>query len=107
MSSSVPQSHCLRLNLLRVYFDDLDFQQDRDQVETAEFAAREAQEETPRNVQDFKGHPYYALERHLKRNEVIHPKREIGKLTTGPASKGKGLEPIYRRSDVHVVKSAD
>ncbi|KAI9765446.1 MAG: hypothetical protein M1840_007405 [Geoglossum simile] len=88
-------------------FFEREFDLDRDQVEDAEFAAREAGEEMPRNVQDFKGHPYYALERHLRRNEVIHPKREIGKLTTRPVSKGKGPEPIYRRSDVHVVKSAD
>lgn len=57
----------------------------------------------PRNVQDFKDHPYYAIERHLKHNEVINPKREVGKLTTG-----KGIpEPIYRRSDIQLVRSAD
>lgn len=57
----------------------------------------------PRNVQDFKDHPYYAIERHLKHNEVIHPKREVGKLTTGKGAP----EPIYRRSDVQLVRSAD
>ncbi|KAH0536931.1 hypothetical protein FGG08_006233 [Glutinoglossum americanum] len=84
-----------------------EFYLDRDQVEDAELADREAREEMPRNVQDFKGHPYYALDRHLKRNEVIYPVREVGRLTTGPMSKGRGTEPIRRRSDVHVVKSAD
>lgn len=54
-------------------------------------------------MQDFKDHPYYAIERHLKHNEVVFPKREVGKLTTG-----KGVvESIYRRSDVQVVRSAD
>ncbi len=57
----------------------------------------------PRNVQDFKDHPIYALERHLRRNEVIHPKTESGKVAVGKA----GLESIYRRKDVHIVRSAD
>ena len=82
---------------------------DSDQVEDAELTAKEAAEGIPRNVQDFKDHPYYALERHLRRNEVIHPKREVGKVTAGKASadSGKALESIYRRRDVHMVKSAD
>ncbi|MCJ1319864.1 hypothetical protein MMC15_005200 [Xylographa vitiligo] len=82
---------------------------DSDQVEDAELTAKEAAEGMPRNVQDFKDHPYYALERHLRRNEVIHPKREVGKVTAGKASadSGKALESIYRRRDVHMVKSAD
>lgn len=75
---------------------------DRDQIEDTQLTAKEAQERMPNNVQDFKGHPYYALERHLKRSEVIHPTREVGKVTSG-----KALEPIYRRRDVHIVKSAD
>ena len=78
------------------------FQFDRDQVEDAELLAKEAAEEMPKNAQDFKDHPYYALERHLRRNEVIHPKREAGKVQLG-----KNLEPIYRRQDVQFVKSAD
>ncbi|KAF2837488.1 Rad4-domain-containing protein [Patellaria atrata CBS 101060] len=79
---------------------------DRDQVEDAELAQREAAESMPRNVQDYKDHPYYVLERHLKHNEVIHPKREVGKVNTGTSNVNK-LEPIYRRNDVHVVRSAD
>lgn len=89
---------------------DRPYDLDRDQVEDAELAAKEAAEEMPRNVQDFKDHPYYALERHLRRNEVIHPKREVGKVTAGKAGASgtdKTLESIYRRRDVHVVKSAD
>ena len=58
----------------------------------------------PRNIQDFKDHPAYALERHLRSNEVIHPMRESGKLSVGKAA--NAVEPIFRRSDVHIVKSA-
>lgn len=80
---------------------------DRDQVEDTELARKEAQEGLPENVQDFKDHPYYALERHMRRNEVIHPKREVGKVSAGRGASSKGVEPIYRRCDVHIVKSAD
>ncbi|KAI9682399.1 MAG: hypothetical protein M1817_000453 [Caeruleum heppii] len=92
---------------LRIYSRGWDL--DRDQVENAELASREAQEPMPRNVQDFKDHPYYALERHLRRNEVIFPKSEIGKVATGKSamSGAKTLEPIYRRKYVKEVKSAE
>lgn len=80
---------------------------DRDQVEDAELAAKEAAEPMPKNVQDFKDHPYYALERHLRRHEVIHPKREVGKVNSGRAGSTNAVEPIYRRRDVHQLKSAD
>ena len=80
---------------------------DRDQVEDADLAAKEAAEPMPRKVQDFKDHPYYALERHLKRHEVIHPKREVGKVSAGRPGTTNALESIYRRRDVHQLKSAD
>lgn len=80
---------------------------DRDQVEDAELTSKEAAEPMPRNVQDFKDHPYYALERHLKRHEVINPKREVGKVGAGRAGNVNVLESIFRRRDVHLVKSAD
>jgi len=74
-------------------------------MEDAELARLLASEPMPQNVNDFKDHPYYALERHLRHNEVIHPKREVGKVSTG---KGAGtLEVIYRRQDVHDVKTAE
>ncbi|KAK3673955.1 hypothetical protein LTR78_006157 [Recurvomyces mirabilis] len=79
---------------------------DRDQVEDAELAAKEAREGLPSNVQDFKDHPYYALERHLRRHEVIFPKREAGKVNAGTAAKPR-MEAVFRRQDVHVCRSAD
>jgi xeroderma pigmentosum group C-complementing protein len=80
------------------------FPETRDEIELNELAAREAQEGMPKNLGDFKGHPIFALERHLRRNEVISPLREAGKIGTGPGGK---VEPVYRRRDVHVVRSAD
>lgn len=79
---------------------------DREQVEDAELAKKEAQEGLPNNVQDFKDHPYYALERHLKRHEVIFPKREVGKINAGKSS-SSNVESVYRRNDVQLVRSAD
>lgn len=79
----------------------------RDQIEGSELAAREAAEPMPRNVLNFKNHPYYALERHLKRSEVVHPKREVGKIAVGRSGGDQVLEPIFRRNDVRIVKSGD
>lgn len=79
---------------------------DRDQVEDAALARREAGEGIPKNVQDFKDHPVYVLERHLRHNEVIHPMHQAGKVNVGSAMNPK-MEPIYRRKDVHIVRSAD
>lgn len=79
---------------------------DRDQVEDSELAQKEAREGLPSNVLDFKGHPYYALERHLRRHEVLHPRREAGKVNAGTAARPK-MEPVFRRQDVLSCKSAD
>ncbi|KAF5870520.1 putative dna repair protein [Botrytis fragariae] len=82
---------------------------DVEQIEDGELAALEGREPMPKNVQDFKDHPVYALERHLRRNEVIVAERESGKVATGNANASgiKKLENVYRRKDVHICKSAD
>lgn len=76
-----------------------------DQIENVELNAAEAREPMPRNVADFKDHPIYALERHLKRHEVLIPEAQVVG-TVGAGSKGP-LEKIYRRRDVRVARSAD
>lgn len=84
------------------------FMHDRDIMEIGELTSKTAGEPMPRNVQDFKDHPFYALERQLRRNEAIFPKRVIGHVAVGKSgSKNQGQEPVYRRSDVHLVRSAD
>lgn len=78
---------------------------DLDQIEDNELAAAETREPMPRNVQDFKDHPVYALERHFRRHEVLVPGAQtVG--TVGAGSKGP-LEKIYRRRDVQIARSAD
>ncbi|KAI9715724.1 MAG: hypothetical protein M1828_000739 [Chrysothrix sp. TS-e1954] len=79
-----------------------------DQIEDAELARKEAQEPLPKNVQDFKDHPLFVMERHLRTNEVIHPKgvtHQVGKQKVGKNS--DATEPIYRRQNVYMVKSDD
>ncbi|RMD44031.1 hypothetical protein DV735_g1077, partial [Chaetothyriales sp. CBS 134920] len=70
------------------------FREDRDAIEDIELARRNELEGMPKSIQDFKGHPLYVLERHLRQNEVIHPRREAGR-------------PVFRRKDVHICRSAD
>ncbi|KAJ9151200.1 Rad4-domain-containing protein [Pleurostoma richardsiae] len=78
---------------------------DLEQIEDHELAAAESREPMPRNVQDFKDHPVYALERHLRRHEVLRPGAQVVG-TVGAGSRGP-LEKIYRRSDVRMARSAD
>ncbi|XP_044719090.1 rad4 transglutaminase-like domain-containing protein [Hirsutella rhossiliensis] len=77
---------------------------DLDQIEVNELAGAEAREPMPRNVQDFKDHPVYALERHLRRHEVLVP-GATPSGTVGAGSRGP-LEKIYRRKDVRIARSA-
>ncbi|KAK5320331.1 hypothetical protein LTR70_004694 [Exophiala xenobiotica] len=78
----------------------------KDAIENAELARRVQMEGMPKNVQDFKDHPVYVLERHLRNNEVIYPQRESGKFTVG-SGKNQKVESVYRREDVHACRSAD
>ncbi|KAK9353313.1 hypothetical protein V1523DRAFT_411326 [Lipomyces doorenjongii] len=78
---------------------------DIDQMEDAALLKKEASEELPNNIQDFKGHPIFVLERHLRQNEVIYPKVPCGAISAG-RSKSNETEPIYRRRDVKLLRSA-
>ncbi|KAK4230130.1 putative DNA repair protein rhp41 [Podospora fimiseda] len=78
---------------------------DLDQIEDNELTGLEAREPMPRNVVDFKDHPVYALERHLRRNEVLVPDAQ----STGTVSAGSKapLERIYRRRDVRIARTRE
>ncbi|TGJ86263.1 hypothetical protein E0Z10_g2492 [Xylaria hypoxylon] len=81
------------------------YRSDLDQIEANELAAIEAREPMPRNISDFKNHPIYALERHLRRHEVLVPNA----TTSGTvAAGGKApLEKVYRRRDVRLARSRE
>lgn len=83
---------------------------DLDQIEDGQLADIEAREPMPKNVADFKDHPTYALERHLRRNEVLVNSHVVGKVTAGRDPRtpgGKKLENIYRRRGVKIARSAN
>ncbi|KAG6843606.1 hypothetical protein H0H87_002651, partial [Tephrocybe sp. NHM501043] len=72
----------------------------RDDVEDEELDAAQMTEGMPTTISGFKDHPIYALARHLKQNQVIHPPdtSEIGKF--------RG-EAVYPRSAVVPLKTAE
>jgi xeroderma pigmentosum group C-complementing protein len=80
---------------------------DLDQIELNELAAEEAREPMPRNVADFKDHPVYALQRHLRRHEVLVPGAQPAGTVSAGAKAGAVLERIYRRRDVRVARSRE
>ena len=82
------------------------FREPKDDIEDAFLQKRTESEPMPTNIQDFKGHSIYVLERHLRLNEVIHPPREVGKVTIGVAKNAK-VASVFRRRDVHVCRAAD
>ncbi|EPX73098.1 DNA repair protein Rhp41 [Schizosaccharomyces octosporus yFS286] len=79
-----------------------DIYRDSDAIEDAELLRLEQAEGIPKNIQDLKDHPIFAIERHLRKNEVIDPKKSCGRLSTK-----KGVELVYPRKYVKLVFSAD
>ncbi|EKC98024.1 hypothetical protein A1Q2_07686 [Trichosporon asahii var. asahii CBS 8904] len=70
----------------------------RDDLEDAEFELSQSSEGMPMHLSGFKDHPIFVLERHLKREEVLQPKRECGRF--------RG-EPVYRRKHVLACRTAE
>ncbi|EIW67502.1 hypothetical protein TREMEDRAFT_33288, partial [Tremella mesenterica DSM 1558] len=70
----------------------------RDDLEDAELETSHFSEGMPLHMNGFKDHPIYVLERHLKRDQVLNPRREIGRF--------KG-EPVFRRSSVQQCKTSE
>ena len=76
-----------------------------DVQEDEELKKKSENEPMPKNVADFKDHPVFALERHLRRNEVIWPNEHRGFFVAG--NKDGKSEKVYDRKNVHIVRSAD
>ncbi|KAG0290146.1 hypothetical protein BGZ96_006364 [Linnemannia gamsii] len=68
-------------------------------LEEAELQQAEASERMPTKLGDFNNHPIYALERHLKKFEVLYPKLPVLGHIRG--------EAIYPRSCVKQVRSKE
>ncbi|KAF8527521.1 hypothetical protein BU17DRAFT_81725 [Hysterangium stoloniferum] len=63
----------------------------RDDVEDAELLSRQVIEGMPTSIAAFKDHPIYVLERHILRDEILHPRTEIGRF--------RG-EPVFARANI-------
>lgn len=78
---------------------------DLEQIEDNELAAARAREPIPKNIADFKDHPLYILERHLRRNEVLlEGSRDVGTVAAGPKAP---TERVYLRRNVRVARSRE
>jgi xeroderma pigmentosum group C-complementing protein len=82
------------------------YQSDRDVAEDRYLRNRELSEEMPSNLQDFKNHPRFALEMHLKQTEILDPKTPCGRLARKQKNGKTESIPIYPRENVKTVKSA-
>lgn len=78
---------------------------DLEQIEDNEMAASRAREPIPSNIADFKSHPLYVLERHLRRNEVlVEGCKDVGTVAAGPRAP---TERVYLRRNVRVARSRE
>lgn len=73
----------------------------KDITEIKDLMKRPLNEGLPTRVQDFVGHPVYALEDQLKYNEILEPREPCGRLALP-----KGSVPIFRRESVKTTHSA-
>lgn len=78
-----------------------------DKFEELEFEERSLREGMPNSLQDFKNHPIYVLENQLKANEVLCPRISCGSIRKkNKYNKTGELIPVYKRSNVQLVRSA-
>lgn len=71
-------------------------------AEAKDMNLRESAEGFPNNIQDFKGHPIYALKRHLHQDEVLR----ADAVPCGKLSVKNRVESVYSRKDVKIVRTA-
>ncbi|SPO24048.1 related to RAD4 - Excision repair protein [Ustilago trichophora] len=70
---------------------------DRDAMEDAELQDNSSREPMPSSMNGFKDHPLYFLEKFLKRDEVVFPRRQIATF--------QGT-PVFSKSDVQTLRSS-
>lgn len=70
---------------------------DRDAMEDAELQDHSSREPLPMSMAGFKDHPIYFVEKNLKRDEVIFPRRQIATF--------QGT-PVFPKSDVLTLRSS-
>lgn len=70
---------------------------DRDAMEDAELQDNSSREPMPSSMNGFKDHPIYFLEKFLKRDEVVFPRRQIATFQGSP---------VFSKSDVQTLRSS-
>ncbi|GBB95783.1 hypothetical protein RclHR1_02610020 [Rhizophagus clarus] len=75
------------------------YERKQDNEEDEHLHKLEVSERMPTSIGAFHNHPLYALERHLKKFEIIHPKQPIIGNIRG--------EPIYPRKNVKQLHTAE
>ncbi|CAG8445957.1 14453_t:CDS:10 [Acaulospora morrowiae] len=75
------------------------YEREQDLFEDANLLSMETSERMPTTISAFHNHPLYALERHLKKFEIIIPKQPILGRIRG--------EPIYPRRNVKQLHTAE
>ncbi|TKY85576.1 hypothetical protein EX895_005738 [Sporisorium graminicola] len=70
---------------------------DRDAMEDAELQDNSSREPMPSSMNGFKDHPVYFLEKFLKRDEIVFPRRQIATF--------QGT-PVFSKSDVQTLRSS-
>lgn len=70
---------------------------DRDAMEDAELQDNSSREPMPSSMAGFKDHPLYFIEKFLKRDEVVFPRRQIATF--------QGT-PVFSKSDVQTLRSS-
>ncbi|KAL9546630.1 hypothetical protein MBANPS3_006570 [Mucor bainieri] len=72
---------------------------ERDRRELEEMEQQQTRQVMPSSIGGFKNHPVYALERHLLKYEVLHPREPVLGSIRG--------EKIYPRANVKTVSTAE
>lgn len=70
---------------------------DRDAMEDAELQDNSSREPMPSSINAFKDHPIYFIEKFLKRDEVVFPRRQIATF--------QGMA-VFRKADVQTLRSS-
>lgn len=75
-------------------------------LELKEFHQRDLTEGMPNNLSGFKDHPIYAVDSQLNQTQIIYPKDETTQVGTFRVRTTSELIPVFKRSAVHLLRSA-
>ncbi|KAG9300652.1 hypothetical protein G9A89_023450 [Geosiphon pyriformis] len=72
------------------------YETEQDKLEDTELLSSETMEAIPTTIGPFNNHPLYALERHIKKFEILHPKEPIlGYIRNEPIFPRECVKPLH------------